>query len=87
VQNITPEIRKHLGLKDNGGVIVTDVQPGSPAQDADLRSGDIVKEIDRKPIRNIADFKDAMKKAKVKEGVVMLIKRENSTFYTVLREE
>jgi serine protease Do len=87
VQNITPEISKHLDLKDNGGVIVTDVLPGSPAQDADLRSGDVIKEIDRKPIRNIAGFKDAMKKAKVKEGVVMLVKRENSTFYTVLREE
>ena len=87
VQNITPEIRKHLGLKESGGVIVTDVQPGSPAQDSDLRSGDIIKEIDRKPIRNITDFKDTMKKAKVKEGVVMLIKRESSTFYTVLREE
>jgi serine protease Do len=87
VQNITPEISKHLGLKDKGGVIVTDVQPGSPAQDADLRSGDIIKEIDRKPIRSITDFKDAMKKAKVKEGVVILVKREGSTFYTVLREE
>jgi serine protease Do len=87
VQNITPEIAKHLNIKDKKGVIVTDVQPGSPAQNIDIRSGDIIKEINRKPIRNIADFKEAMKRGNVKEGIVLLVKRENMTFYIVLREE
>ena len=86
VQDITPEIAKHLNLKDRRGVIATDVAPGSPAGDADIRSGDIIKEIARKPIQNMADFKAAMKNANIKEGIVMLIKRENTTFYTVVRE-
>ncbi len=86
VQDITPEIAKHLGLKDTRGVIATDVAPGSPAADADIRSGDIIKEIGRKPVRSIVDFKEAMKKSNIKEGIVVLIKRENTTFYTVLRE-
>ena len=34
----------------------------------------------------MADFKAAMKNANIKEGIVMLIKRENTTFYTVVRE-
>jgi serine protease Do len=86
VQDITPEIAKHLNLKDRKGTIVTDVTPGSPAGDADIRSGDIIKEISRKPIQNTVDFKDAMRKANIKEGIVILIKRENTTFYTVIRE-
>jgi serine protease Do len=86
IQDITPEIAKHLNLKDRNGVIATDVTPGSPAGDADIRSGDIIKEIGRKPIRNMADFKEAMKNANIKEGIVLLIKRENTTFYTVVRE-
>ncbi|MDD5245061.1 MAG: PDZ domain-containing protein, partial [Syntrophorhabdaceae bacterium] len=86
VQDITPEIAKHLSLKDKRGVIVTDVLPGSPAQDGDVRSGDIIKEIGRKPIRNVADFREAMKRVNIKEGVVILIKRDNTTFYTVVRE-
>jgi serine protease Do len=85
VQDITPEIAKHLNIKDRKGVIVTDVTPGSPAQDADIRSGDIIKEIGRKPIRSIADFKETMGSVNSKEGVVMLIKRDNTTFYTVIR--
>lgn len=85
VQNITPEIAKHLNLKDRRGVIVTDVQPGSPAQESDIKSGDIIKEINRKPIKNIDDFRDAMKRVNIKEGAVLLIQRESATFYVVLR--
>ena len=86
VQSITPEIAKHFGLKDQKGVIVTDVIPGSPAQDADIRSGDIIKEVNRRSVSGISDFKTAMAGGNFKEGIVMLIKRENTTFYTVVRE-
>jgi serine protease Do len=86
VQNINPDIAKHLNLKDKRGVIVTDVQPGSAAQNADIRSGDVIKEIARKPVRNLTDFKEAMKKANIKEGIVLLITRENATFYAVMRD-
>jgi len=51
-----------LNLKDKRGVIVTDVQPGSPAQSADIRSGDVIKEIEKKPVKNLGEFKEAMKK-------------------------
>jgi serine protease Do len=86
VQNITPEIARHLNLKDRRGVIVTDIQPGSPAENADLRAGDIIAEINKKPIRNVADFKEIMKKASLKDGIVLLVKRDNVTFYGVMKE-
>jgi len=86
VQNITPEIARHLNLKDRRGVIVTDVQRGSPAENADLRAGDIIAEINKKPVRNVADFKEIVKKASLRDGIVMLVKRENVTFYGVIKE-
>jgi serine protease Do len=86
VQDITPDIARHLNLKDRRGVIVTDVQPGSPAQEADIRSGDIILEVARKPVRNVTDFQEALKRANLKQGVVMLMKRENITFYVTLKE-
>ena len=86
VQNITPEIARHLNLKDRRGVIVTDIQPGSPAENADLRAGDIIVEINKKPVRNVADFKEIVKNASLKSGIVMLVKRENVTFYGVIKE-
>lgn len=86
VQNITPEIARHLNLKDQKGVIVTDIQPGSSAENADLRAGDIIVEINKKPIRSVVDFKELMKKASLKDGIIMLVKRGNVTFYGVMKE-
>jgi len=87
VQNITPEIARHLDLKDRRGVIVTDIHQGSPGEDADIRAGDIVKEINRKPVTNVAEFREVLAKAKPRDGVVMLVKRDNVSFYAVVREE
>ncbi|OPY70501.1 MAG: putative periplasmic serine endoprotease DegP-like precursor [Syntrophorhabdaceae bacterium PtaU1.Bin034] len=86
VQNITPEIARHLNLKDKRGVIVTDIQNGSAAEEADIRAGDIIKEINKKIVKNVDDFKEILKKARPREGIVMLVKRENMTFYAVVRE-
>jgi serine protease Do len=85
VQNITAEIAHHLQLKDTRGVIVTDIQQGSPADEADVRAGDIIKEINRKPVRNVEDFKEIVGRARPRDGVVMLVKRDNMTFYAVIR--
>jgi serine protease Do len=86
VQNITAEIARHLNLKDRRGVIVTDVQPGSLAEEGDIRAGDIIKEINKKPVKNVDDFRQTVKEARPKDGIVMLVKRENVTFYAVIRE-
>jgi serine protease Do len=86
VQNITPEIARHLNMKERKGIIVTDIQPGSPAENADIRAGDIIKEMNRKPVKSVADFKEIIKKANIKEGIVMLIQRESMTFYAVIKE-
>lgn len=85
-QNITPEIAHHLNLKDGRGVIVTDVQRGSPAEDADIRAGDIIKEMNRKPVANVEDFREILKKVRPREGLVVLVKRERAYFYAVLKE-
>jgi hypothetical protein len=37
-------------------------------------------------VRNVDDFKEILGKARPKEGIVMLVKRENITFYAVVRE-
>lgn len=86
VQNITPEIARHLNLKDRRGVIVTDVHPGSLAEEGDIRAGDIIKEINKKVVKNVDDFKQIIKDARPKDGLVMLVKRENVTFYAVIKD-
>ena len=87
VGNITAEMARHLGLRDRKGVIVTDIRQGSPAEDAEIRTGDIISEINRKPVTSVLEFRSLLKQTRPAEGVVMLVKRDNISFYTIVREE
>ncbi len=56
VQNITDEIRQQLQLEDIEGVVVVNIDPQSLVGLTNLHPGDIIDEVDRKPIKNLADF-------------------------------
>jgi serine protease Do len=81
VQEITPEIAEELGLEDETGVIVAGVAPGSPAEDADFNQGDIIKEINRKGIKNLRDYRMAMDKAAKEDTILFLVQRKGQTLY------
>ncbi len=61
VQEITPALRKELGLERSEGVFVLEVEPGSLAEKAGLRAGDIINQINRKPIRNLEDYQKTVR--------------------------
>jgi serine protease Do len=65
-------------------VIVTDIQSGSAAADGGIERGDIILEINRKKIENIADYKQALQEAQEKNSVLLLIKRDDSTRFVVI---
>lgn len=51
MDQMTPQIARQLGLPaQTAGVVVTKVQPASPAEDAGLRRADVIQEVDRKPV-------------------------------------
>lgn len=57
VTEITPEIQQRLDLKAGiRGVIVTQVEPGSPAQEARLMEGDIIVEIAQETVSSTSEF-------------------------------
>jgi len=81
VGNITPEIARELKIKDEKGLIVTKVEPNSLADDAGIEAGDIVKEVNRKPVGILKDYEGIMKVTQRGEPVLFLVKRGNQTFY------
>ena len=84
MQNLTPEIAKDLGVKKNAGVVVTRVEPESPAAEAGIQTGDVIQEVNRKPVKNVEDFAQKVEKAKDKDNVLLLIQRgPNSLFAAV----
>jgi serine protease Do len=74
-----------LGLtvqNSKDGVVVTKVEPGSLAQSAGIREGDLIKEANNKEIKDVPDFENAAKEAK--ETMLFLIKRGDITIYTAI---
>ena len=67
------------------GVMVTRVDPNSPAYRAGIREGDIIIEINRKPVRSVAEFNAIVSRLK-KGSVVALTIRRGRTLYIVTLE-
>jgi serine protease Do len=84
VQNVTPEIAKGLGLKKETGVVVTRVEPGSPAADAGIQTGDVIHEVNRKQVKNVEDFVQKVEKAKDQDNILLFLQRgQNNLFAAV----
>jgi len=88
VQDLTPEIRQQLQL-DAGtqGAVVAGVQPGSPAAEAGLTQGDVIQEVNRKPVRNVQELRQALTSAGKDQPVLLLINRGGSTTYVAVERE
>ena len=53
---ITPELAQRYNIPNIAGVLISDVDPSSTAADAGLTRGDIIREVNRMPVRNKADY-------------------------------
>ncbi len=84
VQNLTPQIARELGLKKDAGVVITGVEPDSAAAEARLQTGDVIQEIDRKPVKNVADFMRKIDKVKAGQTLLLLIEREQNTLFVAI---
>lgn len=85
VQNITPEIARYFSLKDQRGIIVADVEAGSPAQEAGFRQGDIIVEINREKVTSVDEFNKKVSKSKKDEPVLFLIKRGEASLFIAVK--
>jgi serine protease Do len=87
VQKLSRELARQFDLKENTGVVVTEVAEGSAAQDRGFQHGDVITEINRVPIAGVDQFKDVLAKANPKHGVLVLFKRGGASRFEVLREK
>jgi serine protease Do len=84
VQNLTPDMARRLRLKAETGVVVTRVEPGSPAAEAGIQTGDIIREINRKPVKNVDELVRKLESAKDQNNILLLVQRgQNNMFAAV----
>ncbi len=86
VQDITPELAGRLGVAPGeGGVIITEVRPESPASKAGLRPGDVILEVNRKKVTNAQGYYNVLRNTKDNE-LLLLVKRRNGNIYLILKK-
>jgi len=87
LEPVTPKIAKQLGLdSDSEGLVVTNVDQDGPAAEAGIARGDVILEINRKPVNSFADVKSAIDGAG-DAPILLLISRRGQTIYLTLRSE
>jgi serine protease Do len=80
VEPLTPELASQLGSKARTGVVVDDVTAGGAASDAGIRSGDIIRQVNRKPVTSAADIQEAVRNSNGRP-VLMLVERNGNTVF------
>ncbi len=86
VRNLTPELVKQFGLnRDDKGVLVTWVEPGSLVEEAGLQRGDLIMEVNRKSVQNMDEYDAAVSKARKETSVLLLVKRQGRTLFLPIK--
>jgi len=82
-QTLTPEIAEQLGVEEEHGVVVTDVGPASPADQAGLRRGDVILEANRQPVHSVGDLREQL--AESEKGALLFVRRGEMTLFVSLK--
>jgi S1-C subfamily serine protease len=85
VRPVTPEIARQLNLRTTEGVIVVRVDEGSPAAEAGVQRGDVVKQLNSQPVRTMADFERLTQGMKDGDPLTVLLQRGAMSLYVAFR--
>jgi serine protease Do len=85
VMEITPDIAEHLQLPSTvKGVVIGDIEPGSAAAEAGLQVGDVIQEVNRKPVRTVNDFRSEIS-TRSSDPTLLRVNREGHTLFFALK--
>ncbi len=80
IRELSPDVARQLGLKETKGVVVSEVKPGSPAEDAGMFKGDLIIEFNGKQVDSIEGFSELAAKVNKGDVVRLLLRRPDGTF-------
>ena len=82
VEDLTADQRKQLGMKDQSGVVISDIT--GAARRSALQPGDVVLMVNRKQVRTSREFYDAVKDVKDGDSTMLLVKRGDATQFVAI---
>jgi serine protease Do len=88
VSELTPDVRQQLHLPSQlQGVAVESVRPASPAEDAGLTPGDVILEVDRKPITSAEQFVNEAHAVPAGKDLLLLVWSRGGASYRVVHPD
>jgi serine protease Do len=87
VADLTPQTAKQFGFDDKTqGAVVTDVQPGSVASEAGLKSGMLILKADQHAVTSLTDLQMILEKASLEKGCLLQVRTpQGGTSYVLLK--
>ena len=87
MEPVTTEIAKESGLPLVKGLVITEVIPGSSADDKGLQQGDIVLEANRTEVSSIGEWEKIINKLEPGDTLLLLVYRNQHTYYVPIKVE
>ena len=85
VENLTADVAQQLKLGPaTKGVLVNEVDSGSRAAEAGLQRGDVIQQVNRKPVVNVNEFKQSMGMTTKDKPVLLLVNRQGNTLFLAI---
>jgi serine protease Do len=82
---LTPDLARRLGAQSAKGVVVTEVRPGSPAAQAGLAEGDLIREVNRRPVERLEDVEKGLSQGSGRADQVLLrVERQGASRYVTI---
>jgi serine protease Do len=86
IKDIDEETAYRFKIIDKQGVVIISIRVNSPAYNSGLMLGDVVKEIERKPIDSVRSYLDAITESKDKPSILFLVKRAGTNRFMVIEK-
>ncbi|MBA4394742.1 MAG: peptidase, partial [Desulfobacca sp.] len=85
VQEFTPELARRFKMDYEPGVLIVQVREGGPAEEAGIQEGDLIKEVNRKPAKDLKTYQNLISNIKKGANVLLRVKRGGMNLFVGLR--
>ena len=88
VMDLSSTVAKQLGVESEAkGVVIVSIESGAPSEEANLRRGDVINEINRQRITNLNDFNKIVARIKPGDNVLLFVNRGGRKFYAAVEPQ